>query len=116
MSARIHVRGNYNLVVDETVTGEYVSEPVKMEVLEGVSFQVKWSGGSDITGQLTIECSVDKEGYCTFAGSNVSMTGTEGMHIYDIVDTHVAYLRVKVSVTSGTSNFTITVNERTREM
>lgn len=116
MSTRIHVRENKAILDNELITGDFFTEAIDMQVMEGVAFQVEWSGGTSIDGELTIECSVDGESYCTFAGSNVAMSGLSGGHIYDIVDTHVRYLRVRMNVASGSSLFTVNVNLRTREI
>ncbi len=112
---RLQVRENVE-ILNELVTGEVFSEIVDMQVTEGIAFQVNWSGGTDISGEMTIECSVDGKSFCTFAGSNSTISGTSGGHIYDIVETHVRYLRVRVNVSSGSSVFKINTNRRTREI
>jgi len=116
MTARIHVRSNTYLLENELVTGEVFSPAVDMQYGEGIAFQVSWNGSTDVNGELTVECSVDGKNFCTFAGSNVLISGTSGGHIFDIVDTHVRWLRVRIGLSSGSSYFSVKENLRTREM
>jgi len=115
MSARIHVRENKLILEDELVTGEVFTKGIDMQVMEGCAFHILWSGGTDIDGELTVESSLDNINYCTFAGSNINISGTSGGHMYDIVDTHVRYLRIRINISSGSSIFNVRENLRTRE-
>ena len=116
MSARIHVRANQLIATDVTVSDSYVTERVDMQLMEGVAFQVNWKDGTDIVGELSVECSVDGVTYCTFVGSSTSISGITGGQIFDIVETHVRYIRIKIDGFSGSSIFNVRMNLRTREM
>ncbi len=116
MASKLQVRESKPLFENELITGDISTKMIDMQAAEGIAFQINWEGGTDITGELTVECSVDGEDFCTFSGSNSSMTGTSGGHLYDIVETHVRFLRIRANVSSGSSLFTVVYNLRTREI
>ena len=80
----------------------------------GFACQVVWHDGSSMDMKLKLECSLDKNNWSEITGSDQSITGTSGNHIWDVADINVEHVRVKIEVVSGTATFSIHFNGKQR--
>jgi|11BtaG_2_1085332.scaffolds.fasta_scaffold02446_8 hypothetical protein len=87
---------------DFTVNTEYLSEKVDIDNREdGFSVQINYSNGVNVDMVIKLEASVDGENFSEITDSDQNITDSTGTHIYDIPESGVIYIRVKIEVNSG---------------
>lgn len=100
----------------ETIDAEFTTQVIDVQQVEGFSFQLRWSGVG-FNAVTTVEGSNDLANIKTFNTvhrSSVLLTQDDGSHIYDACNFHYRYMRLKITVNSGTADFDIFLNSRSR--
>jgi len=96
------------ILVDEliesptTVNVNYVTIASDLTFKEDAfAIQVNYSNGSSVDMVLALEVSLDGENYSEIPASLQNITDPSGSHIWDLNDSGSHYMRVKVTVNTG---------------
>lgn len=86
---------------------DYISEPLDIGNKENLfSIQLDYDMGSSVNMTLSLETSVDGIGFVPLDGSSQVITDEDGTHIWNVAELGTVYIRVLVTVTSGSINMT----------
>lgn len=96
-----------NQVLNESVSATTYSDVVDLQHFTFVSYQVTIKDGT-LAGTTNMQVSNDGVNFIDDSTTSEAFSGV-GSSITEAVDVAVKYVRVKVTVSSGTSNMTITL-------
>jgi hypothetical protein len=87
---------------DFIVSTEYISDIWDIDNREQeFSVQVIYKDGVNVNMKIKLEVSVDGINFSEVTNSAQIVTDPTHSHIYDVIGTGVAYMRVKIEVTGG---------------
>ena len=100
---------------NEIISVTSYSDPINIGDFEGgFASQITWINGSSVNMKLSLEVSLDKQNWVQLPNSEIVINAITDTHIYDVTDTCVEFLRVKIEVISGIATFTIKMNGKAR--
>lgn len=102
-------------MADQIISSLTYSIPINIGDFEGgFACQIVWSEGSSVDMKTSIECSLDKRNWTEMSNSEITITGNTGIQMYDVTETMVQFIRVKISPVSGSAKFNIHMNGKAR--
>jgi hypothetical protein len=115
MSNRLISSKVSNIIQDLTINTTYTSSSTDVSNLEdGYSYAIGWTNGASLDVDITLQVSLDDENYVTVTDSTQNITDNIGTHIYDVTGTSIRYARIVLTVNSGSADFTIKFNGKSR--
>ena len=78
------------------------------------TIQAIWTNGSSPNIDLIIELSNDKDNWAEVTATTFNVAVASGNHMWDLT-TGAEFCRVRYEVTSGSADFTIKMNGKTRD-
>lgn len=85
-----------------TVNTDYTSEAIDITFREAeFALQLDYDNGSTVDMDLFLEVSVDGITYVTLGDSVQNVTDITGTHVWDVAGTGSSYLRVGITVNTG---------------
>jgi hypothetical protein len=107
-----------DMIEDETVNATYTSTEIDISgVEEAYSVQVIWDSGSSPNMVLSLEATNTPDvvaSWVPISDSSQAITGNTGSHIWDVSETGVGNLRVKIQVASGSADFSAVFSGKRR--
>jgi hypothetical protein len=92
-------------IIEQSVSATSYSEVVDVQHLTFVSYQLVVNDGN-LVGSTNLQVSNDGVNFVDIAATSVNYNGV-GTTLTQVVDVCAKYVRVKVTVASGSSNITI---------
>lgn len=96
------MRPYYHEILDQSVNATVYSDIVDVQHLTFVSYQLVIDDGN-LAGNTILQLSNDGVNFADSAGTSQAFSGV-GSTVTEVIDVCTKYVRVKVEVTSGTSN------------
>lgn len=85
-----------------TVNTDYTSDVIDLTFREAeFSLQLDYDNGSSVNMDLYLEVSADGITFVTMPDSIQTVTDDDGTHLWDVAGTGASYLRVGITVTTG---------------
>lgn len=88
-------------------TADFNSTPVDLQSYGSFSVQVGIVGDVLFEGTTTLQVSNDFDNWIDVPSTTLVIAGTSDVQIYDVVQSAVAHVRIKVLITAGTADFDI---------
>jgi hypothetical protein len=101
------MRPYQHVILDEQVTATTYSAIVDVQHLTFLSYQLDVLDGT-LAGSINLQVSNDGVNFVDVSATSSSIAGI-GTGITEVVDVCVKYVRVKITVSSGSSNVTVTM-------
>lgn len=86
-------------------TQDYLSEILDIQLLEGLSFQIIWKGGTNINATITLEASNNCKDFSLIDASEVDISGISGSHIYSIWHFGYRFMRIRITINNNSNSF-----------
>lgn len=115
--AHISVDSTTILKKNLSISSTYELTPIDVQQVEGYMFQITWKNGSTPIGIVEIHCSSEETGaYVKVDGSTVKIKDNEGSIIYNSTQFHYRYMKLVFDITTGSADFDIVINSRSRRV
>lgn len=114
--SNIQVDTTLQIEKNKPVFSSYSSTAYDVQYTEGFSFHLIWGNSSNITGTTFLEASLDGQNFVLIDGSTTKINGTTGSHVFDCSDFHYRFMRLRIELVSGDTEFTIYLNSRSRRV
>ena len=102
------------LAVNQTISSTTQTNTVDLGSIEGsFSVQVVWTNGTAVNMALTVELSNDSTNFVPITATSQTITSASGTHMFDM-QTGAEFLRVAITVTGGSADFSIYLNGKSR--
>lgn len=102
MSVLDKIRKKQVLSAPETVNADWSSPSVSLDDREGdFSVSLKYDNGAGVDMKVYFQVSNDDLNYGDVEDSEVTITDSEGVVIFDLPGSGTAYARLRIQVTSG---------------
>lgn len=78
------------------------------------AIQVVWVNGLTLDVDISLEVSNNNRDWAPYTGSGQNITAASGSHMYDISESGVEFIRVVLTVNTGSAKFSILYNGKAR--
>jgi len=107
----------YELFDSQSITSTVNSDSVAVDgVEESYAIQMVWDNGSSVDIVLSLWGSLDNTNWTELNGedSEQPISDTTGVHIWNVVNNAVTYIRIKVTVNAGSADFSAILSGKRR--
>lgn len=96
------IRKKQLITTPETVNANWASPSTSLDDRFGAfSLALKYENGSSVNMVVKLQLSLDNVNFADVADSEITITDSEGVAIYDIDGSGTSFARLSVTVTSG---------------
>lgn len=99
------------VLINASVATNHTSAIIDVKEALSMAVQTSWSGSSPL-GTLVIQGSCDGTVFTTLSGGSVSITGSSGSNLLNVVEKGITHIQAVYTTTSGTGTVLVTINAK----
>lgn len=88
-------------------SADFESAAVPIEQFRAFSAQINVHDGNSLDANVALQVCNDELNWVDVTGTLKTLSGTTDTQMYDVIDSAVAYVRIRVEIVSGDADFDI---------